>query len=138
MAISTQRLIVIVLMIDMMIALMGGFVYGVDNTDLQYQNYMSSYQNWSSEFYTNYPESTADAQNLQIYQQVGDAKYGGAAIFNLFGSGLDMPTIDSCNGQSCNDTNVKWVYNIIAFVIAALNILLGYELFLIFYSRKNT
>jgi len=138
MAISTQRLVVIVLMIDILISLIGGFVYNTNNQDLTYKNYVGSYQNWSKDFQNIYPKSNPDAQTVYLDKQFGDAKYGGKAVFNLFGKGLDLPKINSCNGQSCKNNNIKWLYNVVTLIIALINILLGYELFQIFYSKKNT
>lgn len=138
MATSIQRLVIIVLMVDLILALIGGFVYSTGQEDLEYTNYVQSYQNWSKDFQTIYPESTPDAETVYLDKQFGDAKYGGKAVFNIFGGGVDLPSIDSCEGQSCNNNNMKWIYNIVLFVVAILNILVGYELFQIFYAKKNT
>ena len=138
MATSIQRLIVIVLMVDIMLALIGGFIFSTGQEDLEYNNYIQSYENWSQDFRTIYPESNPDAETVYLDRQFGDAKYGGGAVFNLLGDGIGLPEIDSCEGQSCSNNNIKWIYSAVALVVAILNILLGFELFQIFYSKKNT
>lgn len=138
MATSIQRMVIIVLMIDIILAIVGGFVYNTGQEDLEFTNYVAGYQNWSKDFQEIYPSATPDAETVYLDKQFGDSKYGGKAVFNLFGGGIDTPEIDSCEGQSCSNSNIKWIYNIVAFVIAIINILLAYELFQIFYARKHT
>ena len=137
MATSIQRLMIVIIMMDILFVIVGGFVYNHSDPKLEAIQYTDGYADWNKEFREIYPESNPDTSSVYLSQQVMDDKYGGQQVFKILSGGVEAPEIEVSEADS-GGTAGSWIYWAVGFVLLIINALGAFEIFQIFYSKKNT
>lgn len=137
MATSIQRIVVVLFMIDLLFVLTSAFVYNHSDPQQEIAEYVDSYNTWNQEFREIYPEANPDTNNLYLSQEIMDDKYGGSQIFKILSGGVQTPELQTSESDSGGVAGV-WVFWGITLVIIIINALGAFEIFQIFYAKKNT
>lgn len=138
MAMSTQRLAIIVIMLDLILAMMGYFIYNTGTQQVEIETYVTNQQNFTKTFDETFRSQTPDTATVYLDKQAGDSKYAGIAIWDIFSKKAEIPEGDTCDGISCNNGTIKTFYWLVATIIGVFNILLIIEGYLVLINKKAT
>lgn len=143
MAVSSYRLIIMVIIIDILVmVLIPGFNYATNvELDQQYlEDRITGYENWTDSYYAGMNAETENENKLIMNQQFGDAKSAGKDIWEIFSMGLINSKVrkdmESCLGDDCSLPYVYWLVFAIWSFLGIANLLAGVELYFIIFNKK--
>lgn len=140
MATSLQRLIIMVLVLDLMLIMVGSFAYSTNQDYIQTQEEtrVETYTNWTNSFHTNINTETDDESRLQLNPTFGDAKSSGKSMWELFKNGISISNYGSCLGEDCTYNYVYWVVAGVGLFVVIVHLLLAMEVYFLIINKKYT
>ena len=140
MAISTQRLLIIVITIDVLMIIFGALAVGAETTGIEndIDNKMIYYQNWTYDYNENLNNPTVDESSTILDEKFSNTKGMGFRIIEIFREGTSRYMTLDCFGEPCDNNYIKHTANAIKFIWLALHFILALEALLLVYAKKNT
>jgi len=140
MANSVQRLIVMILLLNVILTLVGSFVYSVSDAHLlsEADTYLETYQNWTYDIETGFPNPTTDSGNVYIDKSYGDVTLGQKGFWEILKGGVSITYGGGCMGEDCSVSYVNWLVKGVQWILRIINILAILEVVYLVYSKKHT
>lgn len=140
MATSLQRLIILVVFMDLLLITIMTYGSNVneDYVNNQIDSRISMYTNWTTEANNRMNTQTDDENRLQLNPYFGDAKASGKSIWELLSKGIDIRNFGSCLGEDCSFSYIYFVVAGIGIFLAVIHMLLFLEIYMLIINRKST
>lgn len=141
-ATSIQRLLVMVVMLDLLIGFSLAFALSGSTATMKsdFTNYMEKGQNTTKSIQENYGTQTPDTTTNTgfIDKTFGDVRLIAGAIWDTIKTGLGMKGSNDCYGEDCSVDYIFWITGAVGLVLLIIHILIAVEAYFVFFSKKYT
>lgn len=135
---SLERLIVMIIAVNLIVGLASGFAESITAEDLE--NDMDTFKeegrDWHQEYEDRIMEINPDTQSVKLDNTALNVEFGQRSFAKIMLQGM-AKTYTGCTFRECENDRGVWISNGIALFLLIINVIIGFNIFLIIYTKKN-